>query len=154
MHWIQSLNCAPRVIGRAGASPPSRATGAQFYMCIRTYVRRCNADTVISISPSRATSCACVQFLSTCFVRESDNLQEIRFVSEVSTEESEASTTSYQQALRLGECQGKRKAPVKALHYNEFLTGSSTTESRSSEYSVLSFLLHHVCVPIQSFLDV
>ena len=52
-------------------------------------MRRCNADTVISISPSRATCCTCAQFLSTCFVRESNNLQEIRFVSEVSTEEGE-----------------------------------------------------------------
>ena len=32
---------------------------------------------------------------------------------------SEASTTLYQQALRSEECQGKRKALVEALHYNE-----------------------------------
>ena len=63
---------------------PSRATGAQF-----TYVRACDGVTQIPISQSRATSCACAQFLSACFVKESDNvgLLEIRFVSEVSTEE-------------------------------------------------------------------
>ena len=50
------------IIGRAGASPPSRATGAKI---IYIYIYTCDRVTltVISISPSRVTSRACAQSL-------------------------------------------------------------------------------------------
>ena len=51
-HVVENYNAIYNIIGRAGASPPSRATGARnLYVYIYIYVRRCNADTVISISP-------------------------------------------------------------------------------------------------------
>ena len=109
------------VIGRAGASPPSRATGAQF---LYIYDRPCDGtDTVISISPSQVTSCACAQSLSPCFVDLKEYLH-VTMLRQQSLDRgkrgalSEASTTSCQRASRSGECQGKRKAPV--YQYNPF----------------------------------
>ena len=75
------------VIGRAGASPPSRATGVQF-------LRPCDR----------------------CFV-ENHNLKDVTTLRQRSLDRgkrgalSEAST-SCQRASHSGECQGKRKAPL------------------------------------------
>ena len=86
-NWEPDLGVCTCIIGRAGASPP----GAQFFIYVRTYVRRCNADTVISISLVTVTSHELR--MRTIFIhvfrKRIRHLQEIRFVSEVSTEERE-----------------------------------------------------------------
>ena len=105
LRWVVHPYCYSGlyVIGQAGASPPSRATGTQFFLYIHViiYVRQCNADTVISISLSRVTSCACAQSLSTCFARESDEGCNYALSTKVSTEEREV---RYQRHCVSGHC--------------------------------------------------
>ena len=148
------------VIGRAGASPPSRNRRAIF-MCDRP----CDGtDTVISISPSRVTSCACAQSLSPSFVKN-HNLKEYLHVTTLRQRSldrgkrgalSEASTTSCQRISRSRECQGKRKAPVEPPCH--------CTTTRNSDwffyYRVKEFFLFSyynsaiICMYVYSSLDV
>ena len=96
------------LIGRAGASPPSRATARNFYIrpTVRQYRYRNFYFTVTSHELRMRTIFIPMFHVTTLRQRSLDRGKRGAL--------SEASTTSCQQASRLGECQGKRKAPVEA----------------------------------------
>ena len=120
-------------------------------------------DTVISISPSRVMSCACAQSLSTCFVRESEpeGVYTCNYACQQSLDQgkrgelSVASTTSCQRASCSGECQGKRKASVKAPCRCTTMIISGWFYYRVKEFIILSVSYYSSAIMyVQSFLDV